>query len=130
MQLYQNSDLVGIEDNLSGLLDKIDEKKLQILEPTKKQLLEFNKIILTFIKENKRKIYGGYAQNKLVSTKNPEDAFYKENSVADIDFYSPDPMGDLIKLADLFYQLGYNYVQGKEALHKETYSLFVEFNKC
>ena len=32
--------------------------------------MDVNNIILNYIKENKRKIYGGYAQNQLIKLKN------------------------------------------------------------
>ena len=131
MQLYTEKDLSVLEKTIDEILDKIEDKKLETVEPTRKERLEINDIILNFLKDNKRKIYGGYAQNKLIQVKNPNDAFYKKNDIPDIDFYSPDPLNDLTKLADILYAKDFKHVQAKEALHKETYSIFVNFtNVC
>jgi hypothetical protein len=128
MELYNKQDLELVQDNIDDIIEKIEEKKLELFEPTGKQLLEMYDIVLDFVKEKKRKIYGGYAQNKLVEQKDPKDAFYKPGSIVDIDidFYSPDPISDIVELSDIFHNKGYKSVQGKEAFHKETYSVFVD----
>jgi len=131
MTLFTNNDIEILNDKIDTIIDTIEEKKLEILEPTKKTLSTVNDIVLKFIKDNKRKIYGGYAQNKLIMTKNKDDAFYKSTDVPDIDFYSPEPIIDLVKLCDIIYKEGFKHVEGKEASHKETYSIFVDFtNVC
>src|SRR5438552_477397 len=127
MQLYDIKDLELIDSQIDKITNKIESKKLEIFEPTKKELMDVNNIILNYIKENKRKIYGGYAQNQLIKLKNPKDVFYQETDVPDIDFYSPDPISDLIKICNNIYKKGYKPVEGKEATHKETYSIFVNY---
>jgi hypothetical protein len=128
MELYSKQDLELVKDNIDDIVEKIDEKKLEIIELTGKELTKMYDIVLDFVREKKRKVYGGYAQNKLVEQKDPKDAFYKPKSIGDIDidFYSPDPILDIIELSDIFYDKGYKYVEGKEAMHKETYSIFIE----
>ena len=131
MELYNEKDVVLIEEKIDEITKGIDEKKLEIFEPTKKELLATNKIILDYIKEHKRKIYGGYAQNVLIKNKNPSDAFYDESCIPDIDFYSSDPINDLIAISNLLKEGGHKPVEGKEATHKETYSIFVNYvNVC
>lgn len=41
--------------------------------------------------------------------------------MADIDFYSPHPIFDLIELCDLLFEKGINNIYGREALHEETF---------
>jgi hypothetical protein len=84
--------------------------------------------IKKFIIEKNRIVYGGYAQNALIKDKNKNDVFYKETDMADIEFYSPDPVGDTIELCDLLYKKNYKYIEGKEGVHNETYKIFVNFN--
>lgn len=127
MELYTTKDIEVVNENIDGIIEKIESKKLEILEPTKTELMAINKIIMDYIKDNKLKIYGGFAQNKLVYVKDPNDAFYNENDIPDIDVYSPDPLKDVVTLCDILHKKGYKYVQGKEALHKETYKIFVNF---
>ncbi len=83
------------------------------------------KLTLEFVEKKKRKIYGGYAQNEVVKNKNPDDAFYKFDDVPDIDVYSPDPIVDLTELCNILFTNGYTDTIGKEAMHKETYKIFV-----
>lgn len=127
MELYNKQDFELVQDNIDDIVEKIDEKRYELFEPTGKKLLEMYGIVLDFVKDKKRKIYGGYAQNKLVEQKNPKDAFYKPNAIEDIDidFYSPDPISDVVALSDIFYKKGYKGIKGSEAAHKETYSIYV-----
>jgi hypothetical protein len=116
-------------------LDRLEEEatliKLTNYEP---KLDEINKVrddILAFVQEKKRIIYGGYAQNSLILSKNKKDAFYKETDLADIEFYTPDPIGDTIDLCDRLKTKGFKYVEGKEGVHQETYKIFSNFiNYC
>ncbi len=116
-------------------LDRLEEEasliKLTNYEPTLDEINKVRNEILEFIKDKKRIIYGGYAQNSLIEHKNKKDAFYKETDLADIEFYSPDPIGDTIDLCDRLKTKGYKYVEGKEGVHPETYKIFSNFiNYC
>ncbi len=71
--------------------------------------------------------------------KNPEDSFYKIidgvfynwPDLADIEFYSPTPLDDIIELTEELFSLGYKHVEGKEGVHPDTYKIFVNFlNYC
>jgi len=128
MSIYNNDDIKLLQENLSLLDNVIEQRKTELYEPSKKEKDEVSKIILDFIKKNKRKIYGGYAINKLVAEKDPKDAFYKEYQTPDIDFYSPTPIEDLINLCNILFEAGHKRVSGQEAQHKDTYSIFVNFN--
>lgn len=131
MKLIREKDLEKYKEIVDEKLEKIEDIKLNKFIPTKKTQMEINKIVLEFIKKKKRKIYGGYAQNKLVELKNKDDVFYKKDKIPDIDIYSPEPIKDIIELSNILYDKGYKNVKSSEALHKETYSLFVEFeNMC
>ena len=131
MQLYNEKDVELVNEKIDSITDIIDHKKLEIFEPTKKELMDANAIVMQFIKDKKRKVYGGYAQNKAIINKDPKDAFYKEDDIPDIDVYSPEPIKDLIDLCNILKQKGFKRVQGKEAEHKETYKVFAnDANVC
>lgn len=105
--------------------EKVEEIPKKIPDPPKMEDVEkIVKIVLNFVKEKKRKIYGGYAHNKAIVKKNPDDAIYNDADVPDIDVYSPEPIDDLVELCDLLYNDGYTDVVGKEAIHGETYKIF------
>ena len=127
MQLYTEEDVLLSKEKLPDIIDKIEDIKGVTVEPSYDSIMKVNKIVMDFIKENKRKIYGGFAQNKLVSAKDPKDAFYKETAIPDIDFYSPDPISDLKVICNRLYDAGFPFVQGAEAAHEETYKVFANF---
>jgi hypothetical protein len=119
MELYQLSDIKLLENNIDNILDKLHDKRMSLFGPTN--------IVHDFIKNNKRKVYGGYALNLYIKDKNPDDAIYSDKIIppADIEFYSPEPIKDLIELCNILFDKGFKYVVGKDAIHKETYKLTV-----
>ena len=125
-------DIVSTEDeqfkeNYPKIMKKIGKKKLVEMEPTIDEITKVTEIINNYVKQNKKKVYGGYALNKLLIAKNPSLAIYDELDTPDIEFYSPDPLKDLIKLCDMLSEAGFKNVVGQEAQHKETYSVFVNY---
>lgn len=125
--MYSKQDLELIDNKLDDIIEEIDEEKLKKFEPTKDELMAANKIVMDYIRENKRKIYGGYAQNQAVISKDPKDTFYKGTELPDIDFYSPDPLNDVINISNKLHAAKFKNVEGNEATHKETYKIFVNY---
>lgn len=108
------------------LIKKIEYKKLYEYEPTIHEIREVQKIILDYIKKHGRKIYGGYALNKLLIKKDPSLAIYDDElDTPDVEFYSSKPLEDLVAICDILHEKGYKQIMGQEAQHKETYSIFV-----
>ena len=106
--MYRHVDEEAILKNLSNLEDNAAQIYLNNYEPTIKEIKSVYADIMNFIKEKKRIIYGGFAQNSLIKAKKPEDVFYKETDIADIEFYTPDPIGDTIDLVDFLHKKNYN----------------------
>lgn len=127
MALYKQGDIELLAENWSNIMADVEQERLALLEPTLEEMKEVHEIVLEFVRNNKRKIYGGFALNLLVKDKDKKDAIYKDNKVPDVDFYSPDPIGDLMKLCNILHQKGYKAVAGREAMHQETYSLSVNY---
>ena len=127
MSIYKQTDVDLLKDNWDNIIDAITRKKMEIFEPTGKEKDSVMLLLLNFIKEKKRKIYGGYALNALVELKDKKDAIYKDIDSPDIDFYSPEPIKDLIELCNILHDKGFKYINGKEAMHKETYSIYVNY---
>lgn len=55
MQLYTAKDIELAKEKLGDIVEGIDKKKLDIFEPTKKEILSASQIVLDFVKENKEK---------------------------------------------------------------------------
>jgi len=95
-------------------------KKKDLLIPSFDNIKNVQKVIYDFIIHKKRKIYGGIAINALIKLKEPNDQIYNENDIPDIDFYSPEPINDIIELCNILHK-NYDYIHAREALHSETY---------
>ncbi len=125
--MYRPSDIEIVTKNLEKLEEEAKNIYLNKYEPTLREVSEVRNVILDFVKDKKRIIYGGYAQNSLIVAKDKDAGFYKDTDLADIEFYSPDPVGDTIDLCDLLNSKGFKYVEGKEGVHPETYKIFSNF---
>jgi hypothetical protein len=129
--MYRQNDLITMKTNMDYIKDEAMKKKLDTLEPTLKEFNEVYAIIVDYIKRKNKIIYGGYAQNHLIKLKNKDDVFYKDSDLADIEFYSYEPLKDVVDLCDLLHSKGFKYVQGTDGVHPETYKIFVNFqNYC
>lgn len=126
--MLRSEDSIAIKSSLNELIKKSDKIKLTNYEPTLVEIEKVNRDIYTFIKKNKLIIYGGFAQNYLISKKNSKDTFYDRYSLADIEFYHYDPIAIGMELTKLLYSKGYKYVELSEGVHEETYNLFVNFH--
>ncbi len=125
--MYRFEDIENIKTNMSYIQEAALTKYKTTYEPTLDESREIYKYILEFIKKKKRIIYGGYAINKLIKIKNENDAFYKEFETPDIEFYSYEPILDLIELCDYFKSKNLKYIMGEEGIHETTYKIYVNF---
>jgi hypothetical protein len=116
--LYEERHIDQFNDNIDSLLAQVNKTRFEEID-------KVNEIIFTFIQNNKRKIYGGIALQYLLDEKNTDVNIYEEHERPDIDFYSPDPINDLVKITTELYEKKFESVRGKEAIHKETYAIYV-----
>lgn len=125
MNMYINSDVELLKKNINNIKHEVEKIKEHVVEPTLENQKKIQKIIKDYCIEKKRKIYGGFAWNLLITDKNPDDKLYADNKIPDIDMYSPEPLTDWYNICNLLFKEGYIYVQGEEAQHQETYSIKV-----
>lgn len=129
MDLYSTQDIQAITDKLDKIVDDAIEQRNIKIEPLLQEYLEVKTIIVDFIKSKKRVIYGGTAYNELIKMKNEKDKIYKDNERKDIEFYTPTPLEDLVEICDILHEKKFKYVQGRQAMHSETYTIFVNFEQ-
>lgn len=94
-------------------------------------------MIWAHIHKFQRKVYGGHALSAALSVVSPETSLkiydhpslWSTSSFPDIDFYSPDPISDVIDICKRLYASGMSYVQGKEAAHAGSFVITVEFQR-
>lgn len=132
ISLYKYDDTLMFDEKLNDILSQADELRLVSVEPTRDKIWQMIFIVRDFVIEKKRKIYGGFALNKLIEEVAPQDKFYDDGNIEswDIDFYSPDPIGDANEIADRLSAKGFKYVRAVEALHDETYKIFADTIDC
>ena len=124
IQLIENNEINNIEKQTQLIeltISEIQEKNKSKNIHTINQLLE---IVVSFIKNKKLICYGGQAINNILPKKHQ---FYKDNDIPDYDFFSSNAKQDAIELSNIFFNQGYQYIEVKEAIHKGTFKVFVEF---
>lgn len=112
-------------NNVPTESEKKEEPKKELPKLYLEDVKDIIEIILKFVSNNKLKVYGGYAHNKVVSYKNPDDAFYSELDAPDIDVMSPSPITHMVEICNILEEKGFPGVIGKEAIHEGTYKVFV-----
>ena len=137
--MYRPEDIQKINDNIDIIKEEAQYEYKKTNEPTLKESSDVCKFIINFIKKKNRIVYGGYAQNLLIMSKNNDDVFYKEidgafynwPDIADIEFYSTTPIQDLIDLTEELYTNKFNNIESSGGQHDGTYKIFINFlNYC
>ena len=136
--MYRDEDINEIRSNLNTIIDKSYTEYKTKYEPNTEEVSQVYSFIKKYIIKNKIIVYGGFAQNILLMSKGGEsiykiinDAFYNWPNVADIEFYSPTPVKDLITLVNELNAMGFKHVTGGDGMHAGTYKIFVNFiNYC
>jgi hypothetical protein len=124
--LFTEDDIELLDQNIDEIKERVELIKDQMFKPpieTKRQILNE---VLNFVIDKKRKVYGGYALNELIILSGKGEPIYDEGTVNDIDIYTPYPINDAIDLSDHLHKLKLGEVRCKEAIHDETYSIFVD----
>jgi hypothetical protein len=128
MSLYTPNESDMLVSYIDKLMEEANIAKRSKVRPTEKAQWDMINIVSDFVKEKKRKVYGGFALNMLIEDKDKSDVFYDECDIEswDIDFYSPEPIEDVREIADRLFKKGYKYVMAGEAQHEETYKVHAE----
>lgn len=123
--MFNQQQINIIKNNSKDIQLKSEAFRDALTKPTKDDLKNIRDIVIDYCKNNKRKVYGGYAMHMLIKNKNMNDGIYEDDTIGDIDFYSPEPLNDLHNICDSLVENNYNGVLGDEALHLETYAVKV-----
>ena len=99
--LYNEKNIDAINNELDNIIEKVNIIKANNYEPTIKECFAIKKDIINYVKSNKRIIYGGTAWDELIKNKDPNDKIYNENDCNDVEFYSPKPIDDIVKLCKI-----------------------------
>lgn len=137
--MYRTEDFDKIKLNIQKIKDDATIYYKNLYEPTLIEIASVYSRIKNYIIQKEKIVYGGFAQNLLLTTKNPSISFYKEINgvyfnlpdIADIEFYSTDPLKDIIDLTNDLYTHGFKHIEAIEGTHPETYKIYVNLiNYC
>jgi hypothetical protein len=132
MNLYNESDSIALVQRVDDIIKSAEDFSSSRVEPTNQKIWQIIFTVRDYVIEKKRKIYGGFALNKLIERKDPKDKFYDDSNVKswDIDFYSPDPISDAIEISNRLKAKGFHHIAAREAQHEATYKIFTETVDC
>ena len=122
-----NKNLTFEEKELAILRKSVDIAESKLVKKIKvsNDIDSIIKILEDFLRRKKVVCYGGTAINNIL----PENQQFYNNDVEipDYDFYSPRAIEHSITLANIYANKGYDEVEVRSGVHKETYKLFVNF---
>jgi hypothetical protein len=131
IKFYSDQDLQQINDNLDNIEVEATKKKYELLEPNNEEYYKVKQIIVDFIKEQKRIIYGGSAYHAIIQhyrkDKDSTNKIYPDWERFDIEFYSPNPIRDMVMICNRLSDANIKYVMGRQAQHDETFTIFANF---
>ena len=116
----------NVLQKLPEIQNKNERQREIKLKPSKKKMLVAADIVRKYILKHKRKIYGGMAIDLSIKRKNKRKGIYTDDNFPDYDFYTPEPIKDLVNISNLLFEAGFKDIQGKEAFHANTYKIRVE----
>jgi len=131
IKYYTQQDYQSTLELLPEVVKIAERKSLELMEPTVHEQREIIHIVKKYVSDNHRKVYGGTAVNELIKIKNPNDAIYDNYKFGDIDFYSFEPVNDLVNICNILYNAKpdsvekFKQINGKEAFHEESYRIYV-----
>ena len=91
----------------------------------KPEIQKIISIVENFLKKRKRICYGGTAINNILPEK--YQFYNREIELPDYDFFSPEPLEDAKRLADIYFNEGFIEVEAKSGIHAGTFKVFVNF---
>ena len=131
LNFYTDIDLQQIDDNLDNIETNAVKIKYQTLDPNIEEYVKVKNIIIDFLKEQKRIVYGGSAYHAIIQNyrkdKDSDKRIYPDWERYDIEFYSPRPIRDLVMICNRISDAGIKYVIGRQAQHDETFTVFANF---
>lgn len=134
MTYFTSKDIEILNENIENISNEGNYQSITKLEPTKEEFFKVRDFILNYIKEHNLIIYGGYSLNQLL-IKNKFTPIYNDNEIKseedfyDLEFYSFRPYEHIKELCDKLHEAKFENISGSEAMHPETFTIFVNFRK-
>ena len=124
IKFYSDYNLQVVNDNLDTIEDAATRAGYIRMEPHQDEYNMIKQLILDYIIQNKRIVYGGSAYHAIIqkhrSDKSSDNKIYQEWARYDIEFYSPDPVKDMVKICNKLNSAKVKHVMGRQAQHDEN----------
>ena len=119
------AELQVVTDRKDEFVAAADQAKASAEEGVLQQHQQVMRAILGYVRDKSRVLYGGYAMHLLMFARDGKGLYDGRAKFMDVDFYSSTPVHDVRELCDALYDAGFTYVNAKNSIHEETYSVFV-----
>lgn len=128
VRYYTKADFNEVNEKLPTIIEKAVEYAGNVIVPTIDERRRVIDVVRKFIRDNGKIVYGGTAIDEAIrEASKGTDSIYKTDYSADIEFYSSEPVKDVVDLSNILYKAGFEFVSSQEAQHEETYNLHVNF---
>ena len=124
---YNDEQAKTIMKEIPNIIKSSTIKQLEITEPTLNERLAVFEAIKTFVKNNGNIIYGRYALNELIKSKNKNEVIYESYIIPTVEFYSYNIALDLKNLCDILYEKGFKYVVGEKNIISSVSVNFLQY---
>lgn len=126
--MYTASQAATLVQSLPEVMRAAEEARMLRVSPTVSDRSRALEVVKSVMRARHRKVYGGFAINEQLRRAGVTTTPGDDVDVPDIEFYTPDPVSDLIALCTALYDHhGFRNVQGREVAHRETFGVSVEF---
>ena len=134
MLLYTHEQADALLKEVPAMMRDSERLRDSFVAPTLLQRFAISREIWAYILKMQRKVYGGHALSSALSCISSLEIYdhpsrWTTSTFPDIDFYSPNPIHDVVEICKRLYASGMSYVQGKEAAHTGTFVISVEFTR-
>lgn len=125
-KLYQENDFTKVMDELEKIIQDTQKVIDETFHPTVKEKLTILDQVKKYVADKGYIAYGGTAQNEMIKCKSPNECFYDPLGINDVDCYTPDPVADIVGMANHFHKLGYTNITVNEAIHPGSFSFKID----
>lgn len=128
--MFNPKEFDHIRAALPGIVKRAAIVRSKVVEPVRSERDVVRALICQFIASRKRIVYGGMALNAhLMAATQGRTYIYEEDAEPDMEFYSFLAMQDVVDLCDALHHAGFKNVEAKLAMHDDTYTIMVNFQK-
>lgn len=112
-----------VSSQVEKLQKLAEQKELEIQEIQYNKYKYLYDIAIKLLRKEKVLLYGGVAINELMK---PDMKFYSDNALPDIDVFAVNAKQLANRVVKEFKNLGFNMASSNEALHENTFKVFVD----